>query len=217
MKKLLFLLVMFSFYIVAPAKAQLKLGVTGGLNISMLHMADDDYKGYVDKKRPGILIGPTAIYALPISGLGVDASVLYDLRAAKSKENKATNTIYCTSFQVPVHVRYSMNLGDMVEAFVFTGPQFGVAMGNKDLLVASGTGSMTGHALERRWKANGSSLSWNIGIGGIIEETVQVRLSYNMALKNTGELQQIDLVDGTSKVLTSGKAHACQISLSYLF
>ena len=139
MKKLLFLLVMFSFYIVAPAKAQLKLGVTGGLNISMLHMADDDYKGYVDKKRPGFLIGPTAIYALPISGLGVDASVLYDLRAAKSKENKATNTIYCTSFQVPVNVRYSMNLGDMVEAFVFTGPQFGVAMGNKDLLVASGT------------------------------------------------------------------------------
>lgn len=217
MKRYLFLLVLVSLQMATPVKAQLKLGVTGGLNISMIHMADDDYKGYVDKKRPGFLVGPTAIYSFPVFGLGIDASALYDLRAAKSKDNKASNTIYCSSFQFPVNVRYSMNLGDMVEAFVFTGPQFGVTTGGKNQLVASGTGSMTGHALERRWVANGSSFSWNIGVGGIIEETVQVRLSFNLALKKTGELQQIDLVDGTSKVLTSGKAHACQISLSYLF
>lgn len=224
MKRFYFLLFLCSMIMPQAIHAQLKkktplvqFGIIGGMNISMFHVADNEYDSYVDKKRPGFTLGPTAIITLPIAGLKADVSALYDLRAAKSEDNSDSKTISCSSFQFPVNLRYSMNFGDMVEGFVFTGPQFGVNVGSKEQLIALGIGSSTGHAMERRWVANGSTFSWNIGVGGVIDEKVQVRLSYNMALKNTGEIHQVDLVNGNSKVLTTGKAHAVQITLSYLF
>ena len=224
MKKLYLLLFFCSLVMPQALHAQQKektpfiqFGITGGLNISLIHVDDNDYDGYVDKKRPGFTLGPTAIVALPFNGLKADVSALYDLRAARSKDNGDCETISCSSFQFPINLRYSMNIGDMVEGFVFTGPQFGVNAGSKEQLIVSGTGKTTGHAMERRWVANSSTFSWNIGVGGVIEEKVQVCLMYNMALKNTGEIHQVDLVNGNSKVLTTGKAHAVQISLSYLF
>ena len=200
-----------------PTLAQLKVGLTAGLNISQLHVSESDFDSYVDQIRPGFFVGPTAIYTLPGIGLGFDVSALYDMRGARSKDNDKCETIYCYSFQLPVNVRYGIDFGDMVHAFVFTGPQFGVSVGEKERLIISGHSKSTGHALERRWASESSLFSWNFGVGGVILEKVQVRVSYNLALKKSGEIRQVDTVDGTSIVLTEGKAHACQVSLSYLF
>ena len=199
-----------------PLHAQFKIGVTGGLNISQLTVSDDDYKDYVSKIRPGFLFGLTAVYTHDKTGLGVDVSSLYDLRGAKSK-TLPSETIYCKSIQFPVNVRYGKNFQDMIYAFLFTGPQFGLNLGSKERLIMEGTGKTTGHAMERRWVSEETSFSWNFGIGGIVMENFQVRISYNLALKKTGEIQQVDLVEGTSRVLTEGKASACQINFSYLF
>lgn len=211
------MLLLLLLLVAAPMKAQLKVGVTAGLNICQLHITESDYKEYTDRIRPGFIVGPTVIYNVPKTGLGFDVSALYDLRAAKSKDNEYSKTIYNYSFQFPVNVRYGMAIGDMVHAFLFTGPQFGVAVGNKDQLVISGRGRSTGHPMERRWVAEKSSFSWNFGIGGVVEEKIQVRISYNLAIKYTGELQQVDLVTGTARRLSGGKAHALQVAVSYLF
>ena len=105
----------------------------------------------------------------------------------------------------------------MIYAFVFTGPQFGFNLGSKESYIASGTGKTSGHAMERRWVNNSSSLSWNFGIGGVVLDNIQVKISYNLALGKTGEIQQIDLEDNSLRILTDGKVSACQIELSYLF
>lgn len=209
----LILLSLFSFV----AHAQLKLGITGGLNISQLTVSDEEYEMYIDKIRPGFLVGPTAILSIPNSGLSFDVSALFDWRAARSKNNDDCNSVYCTSFQFPVSVRYGFEFGDMVYGFISTGPQFGVNTGEKERLIIAGRGRTTGHAMERRWVNESSSLSWNIGIGAVVMEKVQVRISYNFALHKTAEIQQIDLVDGSSRSLTDAKANACQVAISYLF
>ena len=210
------LLLLLTLLIVTPSYAQFKVGVTAGLNISKFTVSDDTYEDYIDKIRPGFTVGPTAIFTIPGMGLGFDASALFDLRAVKSKTYEDINTIYCCSFQFPVNIRYGLDFGD-VYAFVFTGPQFGFSTGNKDQFIIAGKSKSTGHDLERRWVNNSSSFSWNFGVGGVVMDKIQIRVSYNLALKNTGNIQQVDLVDGSSRSLTNGKAHTCQVTLSYLF
>lgn len=199
------------------AQAQLKYGIMGGLNITQIHLGNNDYKDYMNRARPGFVVGPTAIYSIPKTQFGVDASALFDLRGARSRNEDLDTKVKVTSFQIPVNVRYSFAPSDMVDMFVFAGPQFGFNIGDKDQYIISGTGKTTGHAMERRWKLTNSTMSMNVGVGGIVMDHVLVRISYNFAFNAAGEIHQVDLVDGTSKVLTSGKAHACQVVLGYLF
>jgi hypothetical protein len=216
-KSELFIILILFFSI--PSYAQFKVGVTGGLNISKFTVSDDEYKEYNDKVRPGFIIGPTVIYNIPKTNLGLDISALFDQRGAKSKTYEDFEPIRCYSFQFPINIRYNIVLEDMDTAygFLFTGLQFGLSTGNNDQLIVSGKGKSSGHELERRWVNQTSTFSWNFGVGGVVFNKVQVRISYNLALRKTGKIQQIDLTDGTSKTLTSGKAHACQVALSYLF
>lgn len=205
--------------IVAPSYAQFKVGVTGGLNISKFIVSDDDYKGYIDKTRPGFIIGPTVLYNVPKTNFGIDLSALFDSRGATSKTYSDCETIHYYSFQFPINVRYNIVLDDLDTGygFLFTGPQFGWSTGNHDQLIISGKGKSTGHDLERRWISQNSTFSWNFGVGAVVFNKLQVRISYNFALRKTGEVHQIDLTDGTHKMLTSGKANACQVAISYLF
>ena len=200
-----------------PTPAQFRFGVTGGLNISQFHVSDNTYKGYVNRTRPGFLVGPTVIYTIPKTGLGFDLSALYDLRGVKSKSIKDSEAISYKSFQVPLNIRLGMDFGDILYGFVFAGPQLGINLGSKESLIAVGTGKTTGHDLARHWVNQGTAFSCNFGVGGIVLEKVQIRVSYNLALRKTGFIEQIDLVDGSTKTLTDGKANACQIALSYLF
>lgn len=211
------LLIVLVLLIVVPSYAQFKVGVTGGLNISKFTVSDDNYEGYINKIRPGFILGPSVIYNVPKTGLGFDLSALFDMRGASSKSNINSESIYCKSLQLPLNVRYGANYAEMVYCFVFTGPQIGFNLGSSESLIISGTSKKIGHVLERRWVNQSSSFSWNIGAGAVVLEKVQVRVSYNLALQKTAIIKQVDLVDGTSRVLTDGKAHACQIAISYLF
>lgn len=213
--KPIFTVILFSF-ITISSQAQFKYGITGGMNISKFNMSNDDFDGYVDKIRPGLLIGPTVVYTHPKIGLGFDVSAYFDRRVAKSK-TLDSKSIYCNSFQFPVNVRYGINWEDMVYAFIFTGPQFGVNVGKKERIIAEGTGATTGHAMERHWVNNSTNFSLNFGIGAVLLENAQISISYNLALRKTGVLQQIDLIDNSSRMLSDCKANAWQISLSYLF
>ena len=217
MKTLKTLSIIVFLFLTVPSQAQFKFGVTGGFNISVFHLSDDTYKPYLSNNRVGCIVGPTVVYDIPKTHLGLDASAMFDIRGAKSKKISNCEPVFCYSLQLPLNFRYGMMFGDVLYGFVFTGPQFGLNIGSKERLIISGTGETSGHTLERRWVNDDTMFSWNFGVGGVILENVQVRLSFNLALRDTGEIQQVDLVDGTRQQLTTGRAHACQVAVSYLF
>jgi len=203
-----------------PVQAQLRLGVTAGLNIPQMHLTDHGYKSdlkpYVEKARPGFLLGPTAIFTLPGFGLGFDVSALYDYRGVKPNSSSSDVKATHRSLQIPVNVRYGINLGGMVDLFVYAGPQFGICLDKGSQSIDTGHNS-AGDDMELLWQPFSSAMSMNVGIGGIAMEKVQIKIGYNIALNNTGEFVRVNNVTGKTGVIESGKIHACQVSVSYLF
>ena len=197
MKKL-FAVVLMAVAFAMPSKAQFSWGIQAGLNMSNVSVKDaaEDASGAI-KSRTGFFVGPTVKFTLPIVGLGIDASALYDQREGKS----GTETIKSQSLQIPVNVRYGIGLGSIAEVFAFAGPQFGFKLsGDKNF------GS-------EEWTLKSSNLSANIGIGATVMSKLQAKLNYNIALGKTGEFKDKDI----AKEIGSAKFNAWQISLAYFF
>ena len=84
MKKFFTLVVLLATMTVA-AQAQVKFGVKGGLNLTNMKFDNS----IVDKSnQTGFFIGPTINFTLPVVGLGIDASALYDQRSAEVNDEK---------------------------------------------------------------------------------------------------------------------------------
>ena len=70
------------------------------------------------------------LFTLPIVGLGIDASALYDQREAELKyEGRDPETFKTQSINIPINLRYGIGLGNTANLFLFAGPQFGFNVG----------------------------------------------------------------------------------------
>ena len=100
MKKLLSTLMVIACLALAiPAQAQIKFGVKAGLNVSKLHLSEN----IVSKdNRAGFFVGPTAEFTLPLLGLGIDGSVLYNQFGVDSEEGTSTKK----SIEIPINLRW---------------------------------------------------------------------------------------------------------------
>ena len=72
------------------AQAQIQFGLKGGLNVSSMSL---DKEVLDASNRCGFFVGPTVKFTLPVVGLGIDASALYDQREAKISANTSNNTV----------------------------------------------------------------------------------------------------------------------------
>ena len=199
MKKI-FAVVLLAVAFAMPSKAQFSWGIQAGLNMSNISVKDaGDNVGTAVKSRTGFFVGPTVKFTLPLVGLGIDASALYDQREGKAGDE----TIKSQSIQIPINVRYGFGLGSVAEVFAFAGPQFGFKLsGDKDFGVAE-------------WTLKSSNLSANIGIGATVLSKLQAKLNYNIALGKTGEVDAT--VAGVTKEISSAKFIAWQVSLAWFF
>ena len=198
MKKVLTLIAL-AVAFAMPSKAQVKFGIMGGLNMNNLSVKDaaDNPAGAV-KSRTGFFIGPTAKFTLPIVGLGVDASALYDQREGKLGDE----TIKSQSIQIPINLRYGVGIGSLAEIFAFAGPQFGFNVGKKTWEQVA------------EWTLKSSNFSANVGIGATVLGHLQAKLNYNFALGKTGDIKDLQ---GVVKEVGKAKFNAWQISVAYLF
>ena len=106
MKKILTVVVLFAALMTAvPAKAEVKFGLKGGLNLTSMSL---DANAISKSNQAGFFIGPTVKFTLPIVGLGFDASALYDQRKAEVDDTS-------------------------IKQQFFAGPQFGFNVGDKDI------------------------------------------------------------------------------------
>ena len=201
MKKILTLVVLLATITVA-AQAQVKFGVKGGLNITSMKLD----KSVADKSnQAGFFIGPTVKFTLPVVGLGIDAAALYDQRSAKVLDE----TLKQQSIQIPINLRYGIGLGSTASFYIFAGPQFGFAIGDKVTELANDAAD---------WRLKDSNLSANVGLGLMLLNHLQISANYNIALGTTGEVDVNNAVNTAwNTAIGKAKANAWQLSVAYFF
>lgn len=182
-----------------PAQAQFKFGLKGGLNITDMSFSSD----VVDaSNRTGFFIGPTVKFTLPIVGLGIDASALYDQREAKVKG--ADKKLKQQAINIPINLRYDIGLGSLAAVYLAAGPQFGFNVGDKHQTIVEDVAD---------WKLNTSNFSVNVGFGVMLLSHLQVGANYNIVCGKTGE---VTVFDGAKEVFR-GRSNTWQISAAYYF
>lgn len=206
MKKLLsFAFLTLGLFVSTSVNAQgVKLGVKGGLNVTDMHL---DSKLLNNSNCVGGFIGPTVKFTLPIIGLGVDASALYDYREAKVTDlANQEKSVRQEQISIPVNARYSIGLGSTASAFLFAGPQWSINIGDKDFEWKKGSS----------YSFKDSNFSVNAGLGITLMDHLQISANYNIAMGKTADVKARDvLTDLTEKA--KSRTNSWQIAVAYFF
>lgn len=192
----------------SSAQAQVKFGLKGGLNVTNMSLNSEVFDA---DNQTGFFIGPTVKFTLPIVGLGIDASALYDQRDAKVKvegegesvESKIKNQ----SINIPINLRYGVGLGSTASLFLFAGPQFGFNVGDKDQKI---TESST-------WSVKNSNFSLNFGAGVTLLSHLQLTANYNVVCGKTSDATITEGIEQLTNKEVRSRANAWQIALAYYF
>ena len=194
MKKLLSTLMVIACLALAiPAQAQIKFGVKAGLNVSKLHLSKETLSS---DNRAGFFIGPTAEFTLPLLGLGIDGSVLYNQFGVDSEKGTSTKK----SIEIPINLRWTVGFSSLVGAYVAVGPQFGFNVGDR--------------WFDEVCEFKKNTTSFNVGAGLKLLGHLQVGANNNFALKDNGKIHDDDIED----LATIGfKQNTWQVSVAYLF
>lgn len=199
MRKISVLLFFASMMMAMPSQAQLvKFGVKGGLNLTKMDM---DH-GLDTKNKTGFFIGPTMIIDLPLTGLDIDASALYDYRESKVEAYGVSENLKQQQIAIPVNVRYGFGIGDAARVFAFAGPQFGFVIDKEQSIKQVAD-----------WKLKTSNFSVNVGVGAMVLKHLQATVNYNIACGKTGEITLRD----TGRAISKGKSNSWQLGLAYIF
>jgi len=195
----------------SSAQAQVKFGLKGGLNVTNMSLNSEVFDA---DNQTGFFIGPTVKFTLPIVGLGIDASALYDQRDAKiTVENNGASVeskIKNQSINIPINLRYGVGLGSTASVYLFAGPQFGFNVGDKNQSIFKDMGE---------WRLKSSTFSVNVGLGAMLLSHLQISANYNIACGKTGETTVSSALGelAQSAAKKRGRANAWQIGLAYYF
>ena len=196
----------------SSAQAQVKFGLKGGLNVTNMSLNSEVFDA---DNQTGFFIGPTIKFTLPIVGLGIDASALYDQRDAKVKVEEGDGAsveskIKNQSINIPINLRYGVGLGSTASIYLFAGPQFGFNVGDKNQSLYKDLA---------QWRLKSSTFSVNVGLGAMLLSHLQISANYNIACGKTGETTVSEALGTTAQEVFSkrGRANAWQIGLAYYF
>ena len=196
----------------SSAQAQVKFGLKGGLNVTNMSLNSEVFDA---DNQTGFFIGPTVKFTLPIVGLGIDASALYDQRDAKVKVEEGDGAsveskIKNQSINIPINLRYGVGLGSTASLFLFAGPQFGFNVGDKNQSLYKDVA---------QWRLKSSTFSVNVGLGAMLLSHLQISANYNIACGKTGDTTVSDVAGETVQQMFKkrGRANAWQIGLAYYF
>ena len=210
MKKLYSILVMAAALLMTmPAQAQVKFGFRGGANLVNMKLSGNFVNNITDKdNRAGFYIGPTVKFTVPIVGLSLDASALYDQRSTEvAGEDGSKESLITRQLAIPVNVRYGWGLGSVADIFLFAGPQVAFNF-SKDKSLFKDMGD---------WKWNDSNFSINVGLGCTILSHVELKANYNIACGKTGEATILDAATKTVTSTVKSKYNSWQIGMAYYF
>ena len=173
-------LVLLSFI---PASAQFSWGLRGGVNLVNNDITAVNKESALDKNNyTGFFVGPMAEVQIPIIGLGIDASLLYSQKGMELVEGENMKN---QSLSVPVYLKYTFGLGNILGIFGQVGPQFDYKLGDlsKSIEVSKANGS--GKDVQE-FILDQYSWSINIGAGVKLINHIQAAVNYNIPLSQEG-------------------------------
>ena len=155
----------------------------------------------------GGFIGPTIKFTLPIIGLGIDASALYDFREAKITDRaNQEKSVKQEQISIPVNARYTIGLGSTASAFLFAGPQWSINIGDKDFEWTKGSS----------YSFKDSNFSVNAGLGITLMDHLQISANYNIAMGKTADVKARKLLTDLPEKAKS-RTNSWQIAVAYFF
>ena len=194
-----------------PAKAQIKFGVKGGLNLASASLSDAwDAKGNADNYT-GFFIGPMVDITIPIIGLGVDGALMYSQKGAKiSFDDLGSTTFKQQGIEIPVNLKYSIGLGSSASIYFAAGPSFFFNMNSDD--------DLTFDSVKGSLDYDKSEVSLNLGVGVKLLKHLQLGVNYNMGLTDSAKAK-IDSPSSAWDAINgeSYKSKMWQVSVAYLF
>lgn len=188
------------------ASAQIKFGLKGGVNVTDMSLNSSVFDA---SNRTGFFVGPTIKVQLPLVGLGIDASALYDQREAKIKVGNTTTkeTLRSQAINVPINLRYGWGLSSLANIFLFAGPQFGFNVGDKDQKIDE----------KSTWSVKNSNFSLNFGAGVTLLSHLQLTANYNVVCGKTSDATITEGIEQLTNKEVRSRANAWQIALAYYF
>ena len=198
-------------FFAASAQAQVKFGLKGGLNVTSMSLNSEVFNA---DNQTGFFIGPTVKFTLPIVGLGLDLSALYDQREAEVSldgNDVPDSKLKAKAINIPLNVRYGVGLGSLANVYLFAGPQIGFNVGDKNQ-------SIFKDAAE--WRLKSSTFSVNVGLGATLLSHLQVSANYNIACGKTGDVTVGSALGDVAQDIVGskrGRSNAWQIGLAYYF
>lgn len=204
MKKIISTLVIaVALLMTQTAEAQVKFGFRGGANLVNMKLSGNVANILQKDNRAGFYIGPTVKFTVPIVGLSVDASALYDQRSTEVTNESETQSIISRQLAIPVNVRYGWGLGSVADIFLFAGPQVAFNF-SKDKYFGAAD-----------WKWKESNFSINVGLGCTILSHVELKANYNIACGKTGEVTLLNAAK--EAVVVKSKTNSWQLGMAYYF
>lgn len=193
------------------ANAQVKFGVKGGVNVSKISFSESTFSS---KNRTGFFIGPTVKFTLPIVGLGLDASALFDQRTTEIASGSAANgetMVKQRSVVLPINLRYGWGLSSLANVFVFAGPEFAFNVGDSNF---EWTDAKT---YKNVFQLKKSTTNINLGAGFTLFDHLQITGNYNVAIGKTGEIKMHKLDQQVADAIDTGHTNTWQLSATYFF
>ena len=192
-----------------------KWGIEAGANFSKMKLSKDIIES---NNRAGWFAGLKGQVTLPIVGLAADGAVLYSQKymslsetvyetgngdVVNSWEQSKTKTM--PYFEIPVNVKYNIGLSSVIGAYISTGPQWSWYMGSKSISL----GEMPIGSLKE------SNFSWNVGVGINALKHLQLGVTYNIPLGNTGDVSKGSFTEVARNIEL--KNNTWQVRLAYMF
>lgn len=192
-----------------PAKAQLKFGIKGGVNISSVHFDSDLLKA---DNVTGFQIGPMIETTLPLVGVGFDAAILYSQKGLETSTGVSKTTMKTDYIDVPVNLKWKFGL-PIAKIYLAAGPYIGFRVGGDKFWEVPGS-------IVDQVKAKSFSAGLNFGAGVELISHLQVGFNYGLGLTDNYSLGSTGVSSHTNGVVdmgNGGKNRGWSVTAAILF
>ncbi len=181
-----------------PAQAQLRFGLKAGVAVNSLHFNESTFDA---ENRAGFTGGAMLEFTVPVTGIGLDASVMYVRRNSAWMTDQGIARDNRDYIDVPVNFKWRISvplINKIVRPFVTTGPSFSF---------------LTSKKVNDVVKNRTFDTAWNFGFGLELFQKVQVGASYGLGLTKAIKAVGGDYEDGG----VSGRNRYWTITAAWMF